>query len=512
MTRNKNHGRNFGDKPGYKPPQRIRDGRDAAEAARQPPTEDTPRGNQQASNARGRALEPASTSRRPDESASRGSAHRDGSPSGDHRREDGAPSRGSSYQGGPAPRGKGNNSFRPPQKHNHGRPQDSEGRREDKVARRQRLHMVSEMEVIEFVNPQGHSVAVDAVNCSPGGGYQDNIATMAGNDSWMIKSNDPSHAAGIISMGLDNGASSYVARIDMVYDDDVARARRNRQIDRKIDSSSDRRRKPKVRLPDSLFGKGPPIVARVTFPQGRPAAEEPTAEQPVDEMPVDEEPAAEDRSFVDMGEMGQYDCANCGESGHNMDRCLLVPEGQLHGCVLCHTRSHCTDECHTFEGMTLQQKVKVLIFDRYSLPPLKTRVHWYQWLCQWLSHPDSRDAELRAYVPTGFPWSDQYTLNLGRGYTGNVRDLQEEFDRHRDVALLPKDPATATMDAVTRSYGQDHIHPDAPSTLRNAAPGRFDQPAAPVEKAAEPTGSPARMRDLGPGYYDEDMDTAPVSD
>ncbi|KAI8661143.1 hypothetical protein NCS55_00983600 [Fusarium keratoplasticum] len=441
------YGRKFGDEPGYRPPNRILDARDqAAERRReaQPPTEDPPRGNQQASNARGRTIEPAGNNRR-----------------------DGSPARNDGHRGGSAPHGNNHGGSRPPQMHQSGRPHDSRGRRQDKVARREpRLNMVTEMELINYSGAQGQDVVVDAVNRSLGGGPQNNIAALTPT-GFMIKSNVANHAARLIKMGMANGASGYVAKIDMIYEDDVARARKNKQLGRSMQSSLGRPR-PNLRLPDAEFGQGPPLGERITQPQ----------------TPADEPAAQREAQVVNLGDMGQYQCENCAESGHNMVRCLKVPAGNLHGCTLCHSSTHCIDECNTFLAMPLQQQVKVLVFDRFSMPPLRTKVHWFQWLRQWLAHPDSRDKDGDAYVPTGFPWSEKFTTDLGSGFVGDVDALQGEFDQHKDVARLPRDPATTNFDAADKTYGLAHIHPDDPSTLRRAADGRFDQPA-PVEKAGE---------------------------
>ncbi|KAJ3461206.1 hypothetical protein MRS44_009759 [Fusarium solani] len=486
MPRN-NYGRSFGDKPGYRPPNRVLDERDAAAERRreaQPPTEDPPRGNQQASNARGRAIEPASNNRR-DRSASRGR-----SPRGRSRR-DGSPARNDGHRGGSAPHGNDHGRSRPPQMHQGGRPHDSRGRRQDKVARREpRLNMVPEMELVHYSGAQGQDVVVDAVNRSLGGGHQNNIAALTPT-GFMIKSTVANHAARLIKMGMANGASGYVAKIDMIYEDDVARARKNKQLTQNIESSLGRPR-PKVRLPNSYFGQGPALAERITEPQ----------------TPADEPAAQREGQVVDVGDMGEYQCENCPESGHNMVRCLKVPEGALNGCTLCHSRTHYIDECNTFLAMPLQQQVKVLVFDRFSMPPLRTKEHWFQWLRRWLADPGSRNKDGDAYVPTGFPWSEKFTADLGQGFVGDVDALQEEFDQHKDVARLPRDPATADFDAADKTYGLAHIHPDDPSTLRRAVDGRFGQPA-PVEKAGESAASNTQTVH-GSLDFDIDMDTAPM--
>ncbi|RSL83118.1 hypothetical protein CEP52_016799 [Fusarium oligoseptatum] len=260
-----------------------------------------------------------------------------------------------------------------------------------------------------------------------------------GSKTKFIKSNVPNDLARLINMGMANGASGYVAQIDMIYEDDIAKARKSKKLTQNIESSLGRPR-PEIRVPDSYFanfGNGPSIASRVTEPQ-----------RPADEAAPE---SATERSggVIDMGNMGEYQCENCTGPGHNMVWCLKVPEGELEGCTLCHSLTHCIDECNTFLAMPLQDQVKVLVYDRFSLPPLKTKEHWFQWLCRWLSHPDSRDQS----PPAGYPWSEDYTAELGFGIVGDVDALQEDFDQHKDVARLPRDPATADYDAVNKTYG-----------------------------------------------------------
>ncbi|KAJ4179281.1 hypothetical protein NW755_012625 [Fusarium falciforme] len=502
MPRN-NYGRSFGDRPGYRPPNRILDARDAAAERRreaQPPTEDPPRGNQQASNASGRAFEPASSSSRGDGSASGGNSHQDGSAS-----------RNGGHRGGSAPHGNNHGGSRPPQRHHgHGRPHDAHDRRQDKVARRPKVTFVPEIEVTKFVSEQGKTVAVRAVNRSLGGGHQDNIAAPNDRGGFVVVGNNPGPTNQIINMGMANGASAYVATIDFVYDNDVAKARKNRQLEKVVESSSGRQG-PRPRLPKGTFGEGRPLAERVTEPEAEPEAA-PVVEPASDPQPEPEPSSEPEGRVVDMGNMGQYQCENCGGSGHNMDRCLKVPEGRLRGCTMCHSTTHCGDDCRNFHELTLQQKVKLLVYDRFSLPPLETKVNWFKWLRQWLSHPDSRDQDRSADVPSGFPWSEKFTVNLSLGQMPGVAvdALQAEFDGHQDVARLPKDPATADFDAVHRTYGEGHIYPDQPSTLRRAKDGRFGQPA-PVKEAGASTEEvankpPTEESVPRKAYFDFDID------
>ncbi|KAL2681354.1 hypothetical protein Neosp_008965 [[Neocosmospora] mangrovei] len=460
MTR-KTHGRKYGDKNGYKPPDRDLYARDQAAELRQaqPPTQGPPRGNQQASNARGRSPEPA---RSPRGRSPRGRSSRGDSPRGRDRR-DASPSRNDRHRGGSAYQGNHGGS-RPAQKyHGHGRPHDPQSRRQDKLAARRepRLTNVPEMKEVSFYGAQGREVAKDAVNPSLGEGPQNNIACPTDKGFW-VQSNVPNHVARLTELGMANGASGYFAKVEMIYEDGIARARRNKQLDRSVQSSAGRTR-PKLRA-DDAFGEGPPLAARITQPQ----------------RPADEPATQAEERVVEMSDVGEYRCENCEELGHNIDRCLKVPEGALHACILCHSDSHCVDECDTFKAMSLQEKVKLLVFDRSSMPPLETTMHWFKWLNVWLAHPDSRGQA----QPTGFPWSEAYTSQMGEGYIDDVDALQEEFDQHQDAARLPIDPATADLEAVGITYGNDPGNPGelaASDTVHSSLGFDHDMDTSPVE-------------------------------
>ncbi|KAF4992946.1 hypothetical protein FDECE_13561 [Fusarium decemcellulare] len=133
-----------------------------------------------------------------------------------------------------------------------------------------------------------------------------------------------------------------------------------------------------------------------------------------------------------------------------MARCLWVPEGYLGGCTVCNQVSHLVDTCDIFRRIPLERKIRVLIHDRCGLPPLKTESSWYEWFCLWLENPLPRHGS-RIALPTGFPWTEQFTRDLLLNFN-YVRLLQEEFDYHQDVNRLPQDPATRDMAAMVRTF------------------------------------------------------------
>ncbi|KAI8714989.1 hypothetical protein NCS52_01005600 [Fusarium sp. LHS14.1] len=141
----------------------------------------------------------------------------------------------------------------------------------------------------------------------------------------------------------------------------------------------------------------------------------------------------ESERVASTGDACALECSNCGMRGHNKVHCLLVPEGRLAGCIFCHTQDHNVDECSTFQNMSLGEQVSVLVHQRSRLPPLETRVPWVDWLRNWLSSEESRDAHGNTAMPSGYPWSEDFTKDLALGYIAeDAVALQPVFDESRD--------------------------------------------------------------------------------
>ncbi|KAM0414548.1 hypothetical protein ACHAPT_013607 [Fusarium lateritium] len=124
----------------------------------------------------------------------------------------------------------------------------------------------------------------------------------------------------------------------------------------------------------------------------------------------------EQRSTTAIG-TDNLSCANYGSDRHDMAHCLKVPEGSLKGCILCNTKDHNVDECLTFKDMSLRDQVSLLVYQRRSMPPLQTK-------------------------------GGKFTSSLAKRNGGDYAlALQNRFDEHRDVDLLPVDPT------ISRFFG-----------------------------------------------------------
>ncbi|QGI66674.1 hypothetical protein CEK26_010631 [Fusarium fujikuroi] len=152
----------------------------------------------------------------------------------------------------------------------------------------------------------------------------------------------------------------------------------------------------------------------------------------------------------EISQVNKNECAFCERKTHKIDNHLDLPNGDLPGCILCHSIQHNTEDCAKLSDMSLTQKVRIFVDGRANLPPLRTRVPWWDLLYSWLQDDSSRGQQF----PVGFPWSKEFTKEFTkemsrRNHGLHIRDLQIQLD-HRGYlpADFPKDETTATLDAV----------------------------------------------------------------
>ncbi|KAG5797234.1 hypothetical protein H9Q69_003703 [Fusarium xylarioides] len=144
------------------------------------------------------------------------------------------------------------------------------------------------------------------------------------------------------------------------------------------------------------------------------------------------------------------ECAFCERKTHKIDKHLDLPSGDLPGCILCHSMQHNTEDCAKMSDMSLTQKIRIFVDGRADLPPLRTRVPWWDMLHTWLQDDRSRGQDL----PVGFPWSKEFSIELSCRHQGRyIRDIQAYVDHScRHQTSFIKDETTATLDAVYLNY------------------------------------------------------------
>lgn len=343
-----------------------------------------------------------------------------------------------------------------------------------------------------YTNDQGQVVASTMVNRSHGGGTQTDIAAPMPSGGLFVRSADGQKWAQAVDLLVAAGANDVHGALFPIRQTELARAR----------------------LDDALHEE----LVNSWGPQ---------AHQTGQQIDSGGDSVRDAENVVDEGELGEFWCANCDVTTHNMDRCvnMCFSDGSVDGCILCHDVGHDVDVCSTFMKMTVREKASLLVYDRGCLPPLRTERGWFAYLLDWLNCPEARDANGTLVLPFAFPWTPQFAKGLcvGSG-PGSAVALQDEFDAHRDATLLPKDPATADIDRVWETYGQGHIRPPFQAP-RRAADGRFDQPPArnpPADEPAarphlaqaqaqpRPKAQPPRPQVVAPVFgqdFDHDMDT-----
>ncbi|RKK77900.1 hypothetical protein BFJ69_g5897 [Fusarium oxysporum] len=154
----------------------------------------------------------------------------------------------------------------------------------------------------------------------------------------------------------------------------------------------------------------------------------------------------EQKPPVEPSDEPGMECIICPSKTHNTEYCLNMPSGDVRLCILCPSKRHHTKDCAKMADMGLTEKVRVFVDRRANLPPLYAEVPWWDLLYTWLNDDSSKGQAL----PTGFPWSREFTEEIARRQRGRyVRGLQVEFDGSgHDREVLPKDVTTLTLDAV----------------------------------------------------------------
>lgn len=92
------------------------------------------------------------------------------------------------------------------------------------------------------------------------------------------------------------------------------------------------------------------------------------------------------------------------------------------------------------------EKVKLLISDRASFPPLLTDESWPDLLWRYLKREDS-------VVPIGYPWTEDFAMDEScRDSCQVYLRIQEAYDKHGDKGLLGFDEATQDLKAIYETY------------------------------------------------------------
>ncbi|KAH8714410.1 hypothetical protein BGZ61DRAFT_587180 [Ilyonectria robusta] len=170
-------------------------------------------------------------------------------------------------------------------------------------------------------------------------------------------------------------------------------------------------------------------------------------------------------------------CAHCSGLGHIVADCPRAPEGTIKACPMCpNNKSHVADKYATFFQASIEEKVRVLVFERGSMPAYETQKSWYSYLLEYMELSDSQP------IPERFPWTRAFAKVRSR----TIVPLQRAFNRNRDRSQLPSDDATRDWAAVValHAWAGTHIHRDDPTTLRRGRAEKSEEANATSETLA----------------------------
>lgn len=136
-----------------------------------------------------------------------------------------------------------------------------------------------------------------------------------------------------------------------------------------------------------------------------------------------------------------------------MKDCLFAPRGYIPGCTLCNSPRHAVDTCDQFKVMSMEEKVRLLVFERGNRPMMETSPDQPEW--HWYLREYLKEAGQDAAVPQAFPWTSEFAREVRK--RPDFREIQAQWDADSGVDTLPMDPAHGSFDAVRQLYWSDRI-------------------------------------------------------
>ncbi|KAH6999751.1 hypothetical protein EDB80DRAFT_780403 [Ilyonectria destructans] len=187
-----------------------------------------------------------------------------------------------------------------------------------------------------------------------------------------------------------------------------------------------------------------------------------------------------------LSEPTEQKCAHCAALGHIVADCLWTYEGTIRACPMCpNTISHIADKCATFFEASIEEKVRVLVFERGNMPAYETKKSWP--------------------MPERFPWTPEFAKVRSR----TILQDQRAFNRHRDPSQLPSDDVTQDWAAVLalHSSADTQIHRDDPTTLRRGRVEKSEEGDAtsPPNKETAPTKDAEMLATENPENTEEEI-------
>ncbi|KAF9770553.1 hypothetical protein IL306_011883 [Fusarium sp. DS 682] len=269
---------------------------------------------------------------------------------------------------------------------------------------------VPRLKLTRLFDEHGKNAGLTVVNPTSGGGPQSAVNSYLNSGGSLSVITDPKQAEKQARRTFENTGSQRLAMLLEPLTDNSNEVMRRRRLTREIEYTD-----------SPSFGLGRMIKS----------GEEKKEKK--------EKPAQVEH----LGDTTGVECVLCEKNTHDIGECLDHPSGELKGCVLCHDKRHDIDTCGQIQDLGMTDRVRLMIGDRAGMPPLSTEVPWWDLLLVWLCDESSEGQAL----PTGFPWSMDFTKDVARRAKGKyVQELQVTFDTSgHDRSVLPVDISTKTV-------------------------------------------------------------------
>ncbi|KAF5585766.1 uncharacterized protein FSUBG_12355 [Fusarium subglutinans] len=152
---------------------------------------------------------------------------------------------------------------------------------------------------------------------------------------------------------------------------------------------------------------------------------------------------------TEVTQLAKVLCAECGSNTHTLKGCITTISGSIRGCIFCNSMSHSTDNCGEFNDLDLVSKVKLLVTDRASKPPIFTDTAWSVWLHRFLTATNTKGQP----IPETFPWTVNFARHIYGGKAEkSVQEYQSDFDRAQSIGVLPRDWRMQSMKDVFTNF------------------------------------------------------------
>ncbi|KAJ4024519.1 hypothetical protein NW752_003087 [Fusarium irregulare] len=138
-------------------------------------------------------------------------------------------------------------------------------------------------------------------------------------------------------------------------------------------------------------------------------------------------------------------CRNCTRLGHTIAKCMIPRnDGYVHGCALCNTWSHQTDDCRGLDKMHKDDILDLFISNRANMPPLMATKCWYVslYVYKYFKGPT---------IETGYPWTPEFGISVL-----NTPDLRIWATDAMELGIFwmrPVDPRMNSWEKVQQTFG-----------------------------------------------------------